>query len=255
MGSRARKYFEKAASLGGLRAKIRLASLSRITSTEAESLAETPEVIARLERAMATVEEEFGHPEVANDQRPLHALTARAADTAAPMLRRHIGTFLELMSQRSLFFGDPITAYRRITEAAASTLEVARAGIWLVDKGITRIVCADVFERERAVHSEGDELSGEDFAPYFNALREERTIAAHDAHTDPRTSCFTVSYFRPQGITSTLDVPIWVNHVMVGVVCHEHIGPKRTWNSDEENFAYLMANIAALAMEHRPQTR
>jgi GAF domain-containing protein len=44
-------------------------------------------------------------------------------------------------------------------------------------------------------------------------------------------------------------VPIWVGRVMVGVVCHEHVGPKRMWTKDEETFAYLMSNFVALAIE------
>jgi GAF domain-containing protein len=46
-----------------------------------------------------------------------------------------------------------------------------------------------------------------------------------------------------------LDVPIWVGQRMVGVICHEHVGPSRTWNSDEETFSYLMSNFVALALE------
>lgn len=252
MGIRARKYFERADSLGGLRAKIRLATLSHITSTEADSLSETPEIIARLERAMTFVQDEFGRSATSSSQRlQISRLSARVDDGAAGMLRRHIATFLELLTQRNLFFTDVKATYQRITEASATTLDVSRAGIWLVDQGVTKLTCADVFERSMATHLEGDELSGEEYAPYFHALRDERTIAAHDAHTDPRTSCFSMSYFKPQGINSTLDVPIWVNDVMVGVLCHEHKGLKRTWNSDEENFAYLMANIVAQVMERR----
>ena len=36
---------------------------------------------------------------------------------------------------------------------------------------------------------------------------------------------------------------------MAGVVCHEHLGPARTWDADEERFAYLMAGFLSLAME------
>jgi GAF domain-containing protein len=48
-----------------------------------------------------------------------------------------------------------------------------------------------------------------------------------------------------------LDVPIWVRGTMAGVVCHEHVGPARIWNSDEESFAYLMSALLALSMERR----
>jgi GAF domain-containing protein len=247
MGTLAKQFFDRANALGGLRAKIRLATLSRITSTEAETLTETPEVVARLERAMMTVSQEFER----RQPRAEVSLAARTGDVAVATLQRHVSTFLELMSQRSLFLGDVPTTIRRITEAAALTLDVARVSVWLVDKGVTKIVCANLFERNRSAHSAGIELHAKDFAPYFHALSEQKTIAAHDAHTDPRTSCFSASYLGPLGIASMLDVPIWVSQELVGVVCHEHIGPPRMWNRDEENFAYLMANFVALAMERR----
>jgi GAF domain-containing protein len=58
-------------------------------------------------------------------------------------------------------------------------------------------------------------------------------------------------YLQPLGISSMLDVPILHEQKMVGVICHEHVGPRRTWNSDEENFAYLMSNFVALALEKK----
>jgi GAF domain-containing protein len=44
-------------------------------------------------------------------------------------------------------------------------------------------------------------------------------------------------------------VPIWVQDTMVGVICHEHVGAQRTWNQDDESFAYLMSNFIGLALE------
>jgi len=40
------------------------------------------------------------------------------------------------------------------------------------------------------------------------------------------------------GITSTLT--IWLDGEMVGVVCHEHVGPVRQWALEEQNFAGSM---------------
>jgi GAF domain-containing protein len=122
--------------------------------------------------------------------------------------------------------------------------------VWLLDDRRTKITCRDLFDRSTGVHSAGLELFAKDFAPYFKALATERTIAANDAHKDPRTSCFSASYLQPLGINSMLDVPIWLGKRMAGVVCHEHVGPKRTWDSDEETFAYLMANLASIALEY-----
>jgi len=99
------------------------------------------------------------------------------------------------------------------------------------------------------LHSAGAVLRSDSFPTYFAALASQRTIAAHDAHEDPRTSCFSVPYLTPLGINSMLDVPIWTGGKMIGVVCHEHVGPARTWSHDDEDFAYLMSNFVALAIE------
>ncbi|HTV21856.1 MAG TPA: GAF domain-containing protein, partial [Polyangiaceae bacterium] len=55
----------------------------------------------------------------------------------------------------------------------------------------------------------------------------------------------------PLGIYSLLDVPIWLGRKMVGVVCHEQVGSRRTWTQDDETFAYLMSHFVALALERR----
>jgi hypothetical protein len=68
-----------------------------------------------------------------------------------------------------------------MTEAAAFTLPVERVSVWFLNDAKNKIVCADLFERNKSLHSSGVELSADDFAPYFEALRHERTIAADAA--------------------------------------------------------------------------
>lgn len=155
------------------------------------------------------------------------------------------------MSQRALLLGDVGDTIRRIDEAASESIDCERVSVWFLDDERAKITCADLFVRTARAHSAGVELFARDFPPYFQALESEKTIAAGDAHEDPRTSCFSTSYLGPLGITSMLDVPIWVKDKMVGVICHEHVGPKRRWNSDEETFAYLMSNFVALALERQ----
>ncbi len=254
MGERGGKYFKQADELGGLVGRMRLASISQITSTEASSTEDTPELLARLERALQQVKREGGN---ASPERggASPALPARPIASDARILRRHLATFVELTTQRGTFLNDLRSTLRRVDQAASFALDVARVSVWFLDPARTKITCADLFVRSTGEHASGTELFGRDFSAYFAALTTERTIAAHDAHKDPRTSCFSESYLSPLGITSMLDVPIWVDSKMVGVICHEHIGPARTWNSDEETFAYLMSNIVALALErNRPQT-
>ncbi len=248
MGKRILAFFEEADRLGGLVARMRLASGAQITSTEANTLPDRDDLLQRAEVVMKALRAEFSEPGRA-DGAPGVVANARSGDEQTRMLRRHLRTYLDLMAQRSLFLGQVSETVRRVTEAASLTLNVARVSVWFVEAGAEKIRCGDLFERSAGTHSAGAELERKDYVPYFAALVTERTSAAHDAHRDPRTACFSASYLKPLGISSLLDVPIWVGRAMVGVVCHEHIGIQRTWDSDEETFAYLMSNFVALALE------
>jgi hypothetical protein len=235
MGKRLQGFFDEADRMGGLVARMRLASMSQVTSTEATSIDDQPEIVERVKKALDALREQF----------------APAGDEQTRILRRHLTTYLDLMAQRSLIEGDVDKTIRRVNQAASTTLAVQRVSVWFSDASATKISCADLYDHATGQHSSGVELFAKDFPPYFRALKTERTIAAHDAHTDSRTSCFSEPYLKPLGINSMLDVPIWVNKLMVGVICHEHRGPKRTWNRDEETFAYLMSSFIALVLERK----
>jgi PAS domain S-box-containing protein len=136
-----------------------------------------------------------------------------------------------------------------VTEAAACALETERTSVWLYDEKRSRLRCANLFELGPQQHSSGAELAAEEYPAYFAALQEEHTIAAHNALTDARTREFSASYLEPLGITSMLDAPIRAGGAIAGVICHEHVGPVRRWEVDEQNFAASVADLLSLALE------
>ncbi|MGB8166613.1 MAG: PAS domain S-box protein, partial [Chthoniobacteraceae bacterium] len=141
------------------------------------------------------------------------------------------------------------TAFRRITEVAAETLELRRSSIWLYNESRDVIRCEDLYEADGKKHSRGLELAARDYPSYFAALAKDRAIAANDARSDPKTCEFTENYLKPLKITSMLDAPIRSGGRMVGVVCAEHTGPMRSWTPDEQNFAGSMADHVSLSLE------
>jgi diguanylate cyclase (GGDEF)-like protein/PAS domain S-box-containing protein len=92
-------------------------------------------------------------------------------------------------------------------------------------------------------------MAAQHYPAYFRALETERTISAHDAEHDPRTSAFTEGYLHPFAITALLDAPFRHLGQLAGVVCHEHVGGPRVWSVEEENFASSIADLVALAMD------
>ncbi|WP_294386997.1 PAS domain S-box protein [Prosthecobacter sp.] len=148
----------------------------------------------------------------------------------------------------------PDEAFREITELIADVMKVERVSIWRFSSDRSSIFCHALFEASSRYHSAGLELLERDFPSYFAALAHNELISADDAVHDARTCEFANSYLRPLGITSMLDAPLHVGGQLAGVLCHEHIGPPRTWGEEEQSFAVSLANFISLLLaqwEHR----
>lgn len=149
-------------------------------------------------------------------------------------------------------------AVRMITALAASTLETARVSYWSLQDGDTALVCELLLTNPGEVVVEsftGTRLSAADAPAYFAALALKRPVAAGDVLAHPATAGLIESYLRPLGITSLLDVPVWVRGEVVGVICHEHIGPAREWSPEEIDFASSLAAMVSLALEESHRAR
>jgi PAS domain S-box-containing protein len=138
---------------------------------------------------------------------------------------------------------------KRIAEADSRTLGVERVGVWLYNEDSSEIICEDLYANNRDYHEKGHTLKAKDYPTYFEALEGSRILAAEDAQADPRTREFTDGYLKPYGITSMMDIPIRLHGKVVGVLCHEHTGPKRNWTVEEQDFAASVADMVSLAFE------
>jgi two-component system cell cycle sensor histidine kinase/response regulator CckA len=138
-----------------------------------------------------------------------------------------------------------------VADIAARTLNVDRVGAWLlIDEG-RAIRCRYLLQRSSHQVFQGAVLRAQDFPSYFQAMETHRAIAADDALDSPLTRELRRSYLEPLGITSMLDAPVYLEGQIVGVVCHEHVGPRRRWTEAECAFASAVAdNVARLYGEH-----
>ncbi len=165
------------------------------------------------------------------------------------VLRRIQSGLSELAKSPQIYGGNLQDAFRTITRVAAECLHTERVSIWFFTGDRSAIQSADLYQLTTRAHTQGAVLSAIDYPKYFQELDTERIVAAHDAQSDSRTAEFTTNYLTPLGITSMLDVPIRSEGKMIGVICHEHIGPMRCWALEEQHFAASVANTVALAME------
>ena len=137
---------------------------------------------------------------------------------------------------------------RIILETCSRTLEVARVSTWRFEDNGSALRCDDLFQSYTGQHTSGERLYERDVPAYFSAIGHDRVVAAADAHTDPRTREFSVSYLTPNGIGAMLDVPLRQEDRGLGVMCIEHVGGPRAWKFDEQNFALSLANLVVVAL-------
>jgi signal transduction histidine kinase len=143
------------------------------------------------------------------------------------------------------------SAMRHATRISAQRLSCARVGVWLfTDARHDAIVSSLVFDLGREVWQQDPLLIQEAQSPhYFAAIREHRAVVANDALRHAETAELGAYYLLPRGITSMLDVPIYRAGEVVGIVCHEHVGPPRVWTESEIAFATSVADVLAVILE------
>lgn len=138
---------------------------------------------------------------------------------------------------------------KHLLESDAKSNNIERVSVWLYNDTKDAITSEVIYSLSQNTFLPGLTLLKKDFPNYFKALEGDRIIDAHDAFNDSRTSEFTEVYLKPLNISSLLDVPIKIGNHTIGVVCHEHIGEKRNWTTEEVLYATSIADLFALAIE------
>jgi diguanylate cyclase (GGDEF)-like protein/PAS domain S-box-containing protein len=157
-----------------------------------------------------------------------------------------------LMELAQLDKSDMRGAFQRIAQVATSTLKVGRTSLWLMLPEGTGICCELVHwarPRRDPPPRATDVLTAEAHPAYFAAIQAKEIIVASDAITHPATRSLAADYLVPLGIASTLDVPVWLDGRVVGMLCLEKIGSRRFWKPEDVDFAQGVATMIALSIE------
>lgn len=175
-------------------------------------------------------------------------LERRIAERTA-VIRRNRNVLLELAA---LDKGDRLRALQAILGAAARTLGIERVSYWRLAGDASAIECEMLYVLSHGgidATFAGTRLTAQRYPRYFAAIVENLPVVAPQAQTDPATAEFAADYLVPRGINSMLDVPVWLRGKVVGVLCHEHVGPPREWSAEDIDFASSAATMISLAQE------
>ncbi len=169
-----------------------------------------------------------------------HLLRSRTQQNLIVRLARH----------RYLSSDPLLEAAQLITQAACEAYGTARAGIWrLLDD--QRLEAVTVYRRDLDQYEKPQSIDASRYPAYLEAVHSGRAIDAHNAQRDPRTQELYKDYLKPLGVNALLDATIRIGGEVVGVLCLEHAGENRMWQSDEIAFAGELADqYAQVLMNH-----
>ncbi len=138
---------------------------------------------------------------------------------------------------------------KELLALAAESISCERVGIWEYNNDISTIKADFIYILSKGECIAGSTASEKDYPVYFQHLKANALIIANDAITNIATAEFAEDYLKPEGITSMLDIPIRSGNKVIGVVCCEHVGPKREWTIAEQMFIRSLSDIIAINYE------
>jgi diguanylate cyclase (GGDEF)-like protein/PAS domain S-box-containing protein len=193
-----------------------------------------------------------------------HALARKNVELQSEIgERRLVEDELRVRSERLLYHRNQLLALARrdrsdfaqalrdVLDVACATLRLDRASFWRMSPDARALRCEAVYRADGGADAAPVPalLGADEHAEYFRAIAANEIVAAEDSGSHPATRSLDPVYMRPLGIASTLDVPVWLDGRVVGMVCLEAIAEARAWQPEEIDFASGVATMVTLAIE------
>jgi PAS domain S-box-containing protein len=133
-----------------------------------------------------------------------------------------------------------------ILETASKGADCNRVSYWKYAED--KIQCEILYLLDTNAFDGGTILEQKTFPIYFESIKNKKQIVAPDVSKKRELSEFIESYYLKNDIRSTLDIPIFTNGELIGILCFETIGVTRNWDNEDINFARTISDIISLAI-------
>ncbi|MFV8347536.1 PAS domain S-box protein [Flavobacterium sp. ZB4P13] len=134
----------------------------------------------------------------------------------------------------------------QIIESAAIVSKCNRVSYWKYTED--KIICENLYELQKHTFSKGFILEKEKYLVYFEAIKSEKVISVFDVFNKWEASEFTENYFLQNEIKSLLDIPIFIDGELIGIVCFETTSQNKNWDNEDVNFVRTISDIISLAI-------
>ena len=175
-------------------------------------------------------------------------------------LESEVGTRTSHMLRQQRMLGDLMRSARfqsgsldqslaALSEAATEILQVDRCGVYVPAEGADSYAVIDVYDRRTKAHSGRFEKPASYFLSGRQAMEPSDINCVYDIREAAGVDRAFIDYYRDLGITSAMDLPIYLDGRQAGILCVRHGGDPHHWGADERLCAGAIATLAALVMQ------
>ena len=130
---------------------------------------------------------------------------------------------------------------------SAGVLNIDRISLW--NHFPDRIECAKVYVAKTEEFSKGELLFKQEYPHYFDAITQGITLIVNDISDNKYTNDFMLS--PDNDLKSLLDVPIFNNGELIGLICFEMTDSYKIWDAEDIVFTRSIADIISISIETR----
>jgi PAS domain S-box-containing protein len=134
---------------------------------------------------------------------------------------------------------------KHIAKKAATVLEVSRLSYWNFSK--STMICKVLIQDGIVQKNTKTVLSNVDYPIYFSAINQYQYINASNVIQKSILAEFQDNYILANNIKSMLDIPVYINGKIGGVICIENQNFIRIWDKEDINFSKTISDIITSA--------
>lgn len=148
-------------------------------------------------------------------------------------------------------------AMREILRTVCNTIGGDRAGYWQLDRRDAQVVCQFLYiaaDEQLDDAAVGIRLPATfpgiagTYTEYLTLLKENRPLISYAVQDDEKCG-YLETYLKPRKISALVDVPVWFERKIAGVLGIEFTGTPRRLSLEEENFLSAVATMITLTFE------
>ncbi len=156
-------------------------------------------------------------------------------------------TLMHLGKNNHVQTGNLDEALQAIVQATSEALHIDKVSVWQFDRIGKQLICLQGFDTKTQKYDTGRVLTFAEAPTYFSAIEKSDTIKANDCLANPYTAELAQKYYAPDNIKATIDMPIFSEVGLWGVLCGEVRHKTHKWKDFEVAFIKSVSDIISIA--------